>query len=437
MAQNFSSPCPQCGTPIAAGQRFCSNCGATADPGFSKPTAAAPSGEHFGQIPEMPTEFSAPPPPPESMYSQPVQPTPAPNTYYPPQAAPQGFQQAQQGYQPNVAPPVYAQPQKDSSKGVLGQIGCGVLLVILLIVGVCGGLSYVAYRWIASAATTSTSSITTTNTNGNSNGNGSTPQAIPTVTTQINQTVTYTSADLTILTVQEASSFTDDANANSPVLVRVNLKEHNPTAGTIYLFYGENFRLLLPDGTSVTPNTQHDASGIGQAVQRTNWVDFPVPAKVDISKLTLRLGAATQAQMDVPLTGNADLSKYQLKTISPNTPIQYVGLNWMLTTVTSSLSANGKQADTGMRYIVLTLKVDNPTQNGSYPFLNDYSRLQAGSTTTNPTGNTFNSIAAGTTGTTGTITFLMPQSSSSFTLLLLARTDLNPPASQVTTSFQI
>src|ERR1700730_14831745 len=255
MAQNFSSPCPQCGVPIAAGQRFCSNCGATADPGFSKPTAAASSGEHYGQIPEKPTEFSAPPPPPMSFYSQPVQPTPAPNTYYPQQAAPQSFPQAQQGYQPNAAPPAYAKPQKDSSKSVLGQIGCGVLLVILLIVGVCGGLSYVAYRWIASAATTSTSNnpTTTTNTCGNTNGNVGTPQAIPTVTAQINQTITYTSADLTILTVQEASSFTDDANANLPVLVRVNLKEHNPTAGTIYLSYGDNFRLILPDGTSVNP----------------------------------------------------------------------------------------------------------------------------------------------------------------------------------------
>ncbi|TMD68764.1 MAG: zinc-ribbon domain-containing protein, partial [Chloroflexi bacterium] len=45
MAQLSPPPCPQCGTPIAPGQRFCSNCGATADPGFSKPTAAG-SGEH-------------------------------------------------------------------------------------------------------------------------------------------------------------------------------------------------------------------------------------------------------------------------------------------------------------------------------------------------------------------------------------------------------
>jgi len=71
-------------------------------------------------------------------------------------------------------------------------------------------------------------------------------------------------------------------------------------------------------------------------------------------------------------------------------------------------------------------------------FAGDYSRLQAGTTTSPPTANTFNSaIAAGTTGTTGTITFLMPQSATSFTLILLARSDITPPATQVTTNFQI
>jgi hypothetical protein len=141
--------------------------------------------------------------------------------------------------------------------------------------------------------------------------------------------------------------------------------------------------------------------------------------------------------MDVPLTTSPDVSKYQLKTITPNSAFNYAGLNWTLTTVTSGLSADGKQATTGMRYIVVTLKADNHTQNGFYMFAGDNARLQAGSTTSSPTSNTFNSIAAGTTGTTGTITFLMPQSATSFTLLLLARSDTTPPATQVTTNFQI
>jgi hypothetical protein len=465
MAQSSQPSCPQCGTPLPPGQRFCSNCGASADPNFSKPTAMA-SGVSNPQIPELPTEFSAPPPPPGGYYAQPAQPTPppppessyaqptpAPHTLYPPQQGPAFPSQqgqsyppqqgpafsSQQGYQPApAAVPTYAKPMKDSSKSVLGQLGCGVLLVILLIVGVCGGASYFVYRYFATAASSTTSTYNPS-TIGNGNGTNGTPQAIATTTTQLNATVTYASVDETIVNAQKASSFADDTSlSNSQIVVRLNLKEHNPTTDTVYLFYGDNFHLILPDGTSVAAGSEQSTGGIGQAVTRNNWVDFPLTANVDVSKLTLRVGGASEAQMDVPLAASPDVSKYQLKTITPNSAFTYAGLNWTLTTVTSGLSANGKQASNGNRYIVVTLKANNPTQNTFYVFPNDYARLQAGTTTSPPTGNTFSSaIAAGTTGSTGTITFLMPQSATSFTLIMLPRTDTTPPATQVTTTFQI
>jgi len=70
--------------------------------------------------------------------------------------------------------------------------------------------------------------------------------------------------------------------------------------------------------------------------------------------------------------------------------------------------------------------------------MSTYARLKSGDIINSPTGNTFPvDIAAGTTGTTGTVTFLMPQNNSSFTLTMLARTNTTPPASQVTRDFQI
>ena len=91
-----------------------------------------------------------------------------------------------------------------------------------------------------------------------------------------------------------------------------------------------------------------------------------------------------------------------------------------------------------MRYIVITLKVDNPTSNTFFPSMSTYARLKSGDIIKSPTGSTFPSgIDAGTTGTTGTVTFLMPQNNSSFTLTMLARTNTTPPASQVTKDFQI
>lgn len=437
MSQMSPRFCPQCGTSVPAGQRFCSNCGVTMDVDFGKPTSAS-SDPNRSQFPDIPTQLAAenmpkqgeagpPPPPPQSF-------TPPSYTNYPTPAA-QNYAQSSPIVQPV---PVYAKPQKDSSKSVLGQIGCGVLVVILLVLAVCGVSGYFAYRYVSGLAHSIPTTTTGNGVTGNgAPGNSATPTIVPT-SQKMNATVTYSSVAITIGNIQEASSFTDDANASSPVLLRVNTSERNPTNTTIYLFYSDNFRLLLPDGTNVAPTSEQNSSWIDQAVNRQNWIDFPLKSSLDISKLTLQIGAPTEAQMSIPLTANADVSKYQDKTTSPNSAFQYAGLNWTLTSVTSSLSAAGKQATTGNRYITVTLKVNNPTTSDFYLFPDTNVRLSAGSSVNPPTGYTFNnSIAAGTTGTTGTITFLVPQSGSSLTLTMLAQANTTPPVTQVTQTFQI
>ena len=432
MAQAFPPLCPHCGTPATPGQRFCSNCGKTLDAEFGVPTAAASSGEHYPQVPDLATQLPTPPPPPTSSYSQP---TPlSPNTYYSPQT-PQQTPPVQQSYQP---PPAYTQPQKDSSRSVLSQIGCGVILIILAVLAVCGGTGYLGYRWLASTANKVSTSTTSGSIGTDNNTSSKGTVTVPLTTKNINASVTYASVEITILNAQEASSFSDDSNSSTPVLLRLNMKEHNPTSSTIFLSYNENFHLILPDGTSVTPASEHDIGAVNQAVTQTSWVDFPLSSSVDISKLTLRLGSVTEVQEDVPLTGNADLSKYQAKTTSPNMTFQYAGMNWTLTGVTSAFSANGKQADNNMRFIVIALNLNNPTSSTFFPNMSTYARLKSGDIINSPKSDTFPiDVAAGTNGTTGTVTFLMPQGNSSFTLTMLARTDVTPAATQVTRDFRI
>ncbi|MFL5665932.1 MAG: zinc ribbon domain-containing protein, partial [Ktedonobacteraceae bacterium] len=286
MAQINSPGCPQCGTPVPPGQRFCSNCGATTDASFSAPTSRASSGEQYPQ-----SSDAAPPPPPDSLYTQPVQQF----SYYPPQSAsPQSFTPAPPNYvAPSQSPPSFAQPQKDSSKSVLGQIGCGVLIIILLIVGACGGLGYVGYKWVASLSSNTATDTTTTNNNTTTNGNGggNTP-TVPSSSKDINQQVTYASAEITIVNVQEGASgsFSGDTSTSSPVTVRLNIKEHNPTASTIYLNYNNTMRLVLPDKTSVTPNDEQQSGILSQAVTQNDWIDFQLSSNVAIDQLTLQLG---------------------------------------------------------------------------------------------------------------------------------------------------
>jgi hypothetical protein len=447
MNQGNARFCPECGTQASPDQRFCSNCGTTLDAGNNLPTASVSEQDMGKYIVESPTEYagSAPPPPPMEMsFGQSAQSIPpasqSANTYYPPQP----FAASPQGQQGGVQPVAdFAKPQKDSSKGVLRQLGCGVGVVILVVLVLCGALGYGAYRYILHAANSSntntgTNTNTTTGSSGNTNNN-TTPTAIPTTTAQINQSITYASDDIKILSVQEAGSYSDDANPSSPVTLRLNITEHNGTPNTIFLSYNDSFRLLLPDKNTVPAANSLHGGSIAQDVTQNNWIDFPLNSRIPINQLVLQIGTQSEAQMIIPLTGHADLSAYQLKQITPNTAFQYEDLNWTITSITSSLSADGKQAGTGMRFIVLSMKIDNNTSSYEFfPGMSSIARMKQGSITNSETSDTIpTDMHPGTTGHTGTITFEMSQTGNAFTFILLAQPNNSPPATQYTVNFQI
>ena len=143
---------------------------------------------------------------------------------------------------------------------------------------------------------------------------------------------------------------------------------------------------------------------------------------MNVNQLILRIGTDTEVQMDIALTGHADLSQYQPRQVSPNTRVTYGPMFWTLTTASIQLSDDGKQADKGMRFIVVTLKIENPSTQDLHTYPPDYVRLQAGGGTIAPEGNTAIPLqfAAGTTNTTGSAAFLVPENETSFTLILLA-----------------
>jgi cytoskeletal protein RodZ len=416
MSQTSPRFCQQCGTPLEPGQRFCSNCGAIADSDAAHPT------EHTPDQALAADSTVPPPPPPPLMYAQP--PSYAP---YPPPAPPpaQGYQQ----------PPVYAEPQTDSSKSVLGQIGCGVLAVILVVLLICGALGYFGWQFLASRAQTSytpgTSSTANTSTTGSNQGSQHILATAP-----INQTVRYSDVDITILTVQQAQSFADDRSTQSGV-VRLNTREQNTSSRNTLYVYSEVARLILPDKSAVAPVNTQQSGGPAPAVTQTNWWDFPLSTSVKISDLTLQLGTDSEAQMDLPLTGKADVSQYQPKTSRPNAHTHYDGLTWTVTDATLSWSADGKQADKGMRYVTVTLKIDNPSSRDFATYWGDYLRLKAGETTSAPTpyATIPTLIPAGSSGKTGSASFPVPAGNTSYTLLFLGNTTTG--VSQASVNIQI
>ncbi len=393
MSQTTTHSCANCGSSVPENMRFCPNCG----------TAAA--------IPQ------APPPAPVNSYA-PTQRS-APFIGNPQQNHQPAYQPppAQQGYQPplpgNQPPPVYARPQKNSSRGVLR-----VAVVVLLLLVLLGAGGYFALHALTSRG--GNTPATGTGTTG-----GSTPTQAPLTTTPLNATFTYASVTITLLTAQQATSFADDRDTPAQGVVRIHLHAVQSDANNVYFVsapvyaYPESFVLLLPGGTKVHTAGYKDLSGPARKGDQTTWLDFPASTGIKVNQMTLQVGKDTEEQIQVPLTVQADLSQYQPKQSSPNLRVPFGSMFWTLKTVTFKLSDSGTQVAKGMRYLVLSFSLDNPGTDGYNAFPPDFMRLQYGGTTIALEQAVIGDAAAGTTNIPGIVSFLVPQGTTAATFILL------------------
>jgi len=337
--------------------------------GYGQPANYASSVASYGQ----PASYASS----AASYGQPASYAPAP-----------GYSQA-----PNYAPAYnYGQPLKNKPPTWL-YITIGVVVLIV----VCGGGMLALIGAVSGKGSGGDNSA---------NGNYSASQSLS------NLSIVYASDQLTFTSIQQASSFSDDDLSSfneHPNYVRVNFKEQQTSNNSSDFGYDESFRLILPDHSIIAAQKSATFTGPQQAEVRTNWVDFPASAKVDLSNLTLRLGAQDEAQMDVPLNSGANLSQYQPKAINPNTQFQYAKLNWTIPSATQSLYFNGQQAKTGQVYITVNLKADNNSTYevwlyGSFVHLNANGNSIAADLESNTNG--FDDMQPGTTNHQGSVTFL-------------------------------
>ena len=141
----------------------------------------------------------------------------------------------------------------------------------------------------------------------------------PTVTTTtINQTINYAGADITILNAQQSDRFINDPNTSTNGMLRLNIREQNNTNVKISWLYANSAHLILPGGTTVAPAYVKAKVGIVPGATQTSLVDFAVPGGTDVRKIILRLGTSSEAQMDMPLTGHANLGSYDPRTVKLN-----------------------------------------------------------------------------------------------------------------------
>src|SRR5579859_6442531 len=436
MSQTPGRPCPACGTPVPAGQRFCSNCGTdlsvsgpASQYGGSSPQQMSPYGQPQQQVPpyaQAPGAFNQPPPQP---YQQPQKSNPIAEAL-----GALGLLFFLRRYRPGY------RPRRQSS----GCCGCLVALIILLLIF--GIPTYVYYHANPNVINQIKNQFQQTNTgtnnnvdNGNGNNNGSNTQSSITTAT-INQSVTYSGVNILIESVQQSAAFSDDTSTGTTGAIRIKIKETNNSGQNGSYFYGDIAHLVLPDKSTVALSNSLQGSAPNTATVRENWLDFAVPTSVKIDQITLVLGNTQNAQMSIPLTGKADLSALQDKKVTPNKPISYDGLNWTFLSATESFSVAGHQATSGMRYVVLSFKVDNPTSsNKVIGFTNEYMRLKAGSNVSSPADGISTTLPLGvnanTTGASGTVTFLVQQGNTAYTLIFLAAQNYSNV--QINTDFTI
>lgn len=433
MAQAMPRYCPRCGTPTREDMRFCATCELPVEAMVSRPGDQT----ELTSLEEMSEPAVIPAPRQTADQELPAVGGPSRNFVSPwitsggePPASAGGWDAADTGdlgaspwtanqagsplsppsdpwqaaavqspWEAPVSPTHLPEPQ------ARGQRRASLIVVLLVILLVLGGGSYLAFSLFS----------------GHFPGLGAT-QA-PITTSSLNLRVPYAGIDITLLNMQRAQNFVDDPQSASDGMLRLNLQERNATKVSVHFDYTTGVRLLVRGKATRVPTFVRSATTIAPGATETSVVDFAVPSAIHPDTLVLQIGAASEARLQIPLSGPANLSQYQPVTTGQHGSMVYFGLNWALTSATTRLSLPGQQAPADMKFLTLTVRIDNPLSqeaiSGS-PF--DYMRVKAGGATAPPISTTVPvSFAVGETGKTGTATFLIPQKSTTCTLILLSQ----------------
>ena len=390
MTQVLPRYCPRCGAPIAANSIVCATCGLPFDSLLSRDQHSLPEQLHHDQESlsevDQQTNQEAFDPKQEGGLDR------VPTVQLARESTKKPFTTNSGQAYPNSVP---------QNKRKMGRKEILILLVLLLFV--LGAIVY-AFAGFLGVALPGFANIQ------------------PSIkTTAINASVPYAGVNIAILNAQQSQKFLNDPNSSSDGMVRLNLQERNPTDVKVVWSYATIARLLMPNKSLVGPTYVNSIVRVAPGAVQKSVVDFAVPMNVSLSQLTLVLGAPNEAEMLIPLVRNVDVSKYQPKTTKLSGQMLYFGLNWTLTSATSSLSIQGQQAAKGMRFVTLMLKVDNTLSQiaitGS-PY--EYMRLQYGNRFALPEHTTIPvAFQTGAVGVSGTVSFQVPQQISSFTLILM------------------
>ncbi|GCE17185.1 zinc ribbon domain-containing protein [Dictyobacter kobayashii] len=378
MAQASPRYCPRCGAETDLRQRFCARCG------LSIKSPAERAQQIYSPRPQPAVDDA-------DMFSPQYQAAPAFQERFPAQPLDNRPIQDEDDFAPSQ--PRYSARSRRRRPGWVGLLL--LALALLLILGV--ALYFILPLLGIGKATQASIS-----------------------TSDLQTTINYAGTDILLQNVQQANNFLDDPATRSDGMVRLHVQATNKGKNSTTLIYPNIAHVLLPGGKEVPVLYASSNPTLAAGETQVSNLDFAVPASIKADQLVFRLGASTEARMDIPLKMHADVGQYAPKSIDLNKDAGYLSLDYQLTQASTQWSLDGQQAPKGMRYLTLTFKVNNPlTQSviAGSPF--DYMQVKAGAMTTQPQQADMPvTLAAHVQNQAGTAVFLVPQDANAMTLLL-------------------
>jgi hypothetical protein len=241
--------------------------------------------------------------------------------------------------------------------------------------------------------------------------------APPAVTTyKVARTLPYADLNVTVLTAQSASSFSNDAIHAGPETIRLNVQISNTTTSLISITYYDVVRLLLPKHAPITPVNLQLSTDVPANGSVKGWIDFPVPAGSQLSSLKLQLGSAllNETLVVMPLSGPYRPENYAVHHSPQSLVIYYTfegnTLTYHLNSIDVSYSYHGHEVKAGDQFYILNFTVDNPNGADVSPgFGYDYIRLVNDGVNRAPYDNTLpNTFKAGAQSVGGHVVYVEP-----------------------------
>ena len=182
---------------------------------------------------------------------------------------------------------------------------------------------------------------------------------------QVGRTNSYRGLLFTVEEARSGKTIEGETARGNKTLVGLRMQAHNPSGQDVHFAnnpLGNLLRLRLPDGASVTPESDDPFYRPQLAPQETlaGWIYFQLDRSVPLESLTLALGGGQETVVTIPFSGpEPKMAKRTFEYLRTTEVVR--GLYWSVSGGELRLDIPGQQANPGQEFIVVNVRATNPS----------------------------------------------------------------------------